>query len=86
MKKIFFTLIVLYALALTNVCAQCQEHMKFMGIPLNGTINQFQALMSQQIRVLVSDVGHSRDHSPGRTLKSLFTTMNRPKLYIAQRL
>ena len=42
MTKRFFTLIVLFALALTNVCAQGQEHMKFMGIPLNGTINQFQ--------------------------------------------
>ena len=42
MTKNFFTLIVLFALAITSINAQGQEHMKFMGIPLNGTINQFQ--------------------------------------------
>ena len=43
MKKIMLLLLTcLFAFPILSV-AQSQEHLKFMGIPLDGTITQFQA-------------------------------------------
>lgn len=46
MTKRIYTLMFLIVLAIGFIHAQGQEHMKFMGIPLNGTINQFQTKLS----------------------------------------
>lgn len=40
MKKLIFTLVVI--LMTTVLCAQAEDHLKFMGIPLTGNINSFQ--------------------------------------------
>lgn len=42
MKKILFIVSFLFII-IGSSYAQAQEHLKFMGIPLNGTITQFQA-------------------------------------------
>lgn len=39
---------VIFLLSMTSVFAQTQDHIKFMGIPLNGTINLFQAKLAQK--------------------------------------
>lgn len=39
MKKLIFTLVVILT---TVLCAQAEDHLKFMGIPLTGNINSFQ--------------------------------------------
>ena len=43
MAKRFITLMVLIMLAFASIHAYGEEHLKFMGIPLTGTITQFQA-------------------------------------------
>lgn len=46
MTKRIITFSVLFIFALASTYAQGQEHLKFMGIPLNGTINQFQTKLA----------------------------------------
>lgn len=46
MKKITFLIICLFTLGIA--CAQTQSHLKFMGISLDGTINQFQAKLASK--------------------------------------
>ncbi len=46
MKKL--TLIIVGLIVALTLQAQSKEHMKFMGIPLNGTINQFQQKLQKK--------------------------------------
>lgn len=45
-KKRFISLLVLFVLTLVSMNVHAQDHLKFMGIPLDGTINQFQAKLA----------------------------------------
>lgn len=63
---------VISLLSMTSVLAQTQDHMKFMGIPLNGSINQFQAKLAQKgVKV---DVVVNKSIGKGcRAFKGLFS-------------
>lgn len=72
MTKRIFTFTALFIIALASACAQGQDHMKFMGFPLNGTINQFQAKLGT--KGVVVDVATNKTIGVGcRAFKGSFS-------------
>ena len=72
MTKRIVTLMFLIVLAIGSRHAQGQEHMKFMGIPLNETINQFQTKLSA--KGVTVDVAANKTIGVGcRTFKGFFS-------------
>ena len=48
MKKRILSIVVIFTLAMTTSFAQGEQHLKFMGIPITGTINQFQSKLASK--------------------------------------
>lgn len=68
MKKILS----LFVCMLICLSVQADEHLKFMGIPLDGTITQFQAKLAK--KSVTHDVAGSKKLSPGcRGFKGTFS-------------
>ena len=68
------------ALLLCMTCVQAEEHMKFMGIPLNGTISQFQAKLTA--KGVTHDVAGSKGLSAGRRLFKGTFSGKRAEIYV----
>lgn len=66
--------LVLFLFALVTLCASAQTHMKFMGIPINGTISEFTAKLQAKGMTIHPD--NKTITEPMRMFKGLFFDMD----------